>query len=108
MAIRPVILAGGSGVRLWPLSRESAPKQLLPLASTRSLLQETLLRVNTKPFLAPIVICSDQHRFLIAEQIRELGLQNVEIILEPVARNSGAAAAVAALAAERATPGSTV
>lgn len=108
MKIRPVILAGGSGVRLWPLSRESVPKQLLPLASERSLLQETLLRVDTSAFLAPIVICNDQHRFLIAEQIRELGLQTVDIILEPVARNSAAAAAVAALAAERAAPGSIV
>lgn len=108
MKIRPVILAGGSGVRLWPLSRESVPKQLLPLTSSRSLLQQTLLRVNGSGFLPPIVICNDQHRFLIAEQVRELGLQGVEIILEPIGRNSGAAAAVAALAAERASAGSLV
>lgn len=108
MKIRPVILAGGSGVRLWPLSRETMPKQLLSLNSRHSLFQETLLRVNSQEFLPPIVICNDQYRFLIAEQVHNLGIDTAEIILEPIARNSCAAAAVAALLSERMEPDSIV
>ncbi len=108
MRIRPVILAGGSGVRLWPLSRESVPKQLLPLVSEKSLLQQTLTRVASPAFLPPIIICNEQYRFLIAEQVRDAGITGAQIVLEPVARNSGAAAAVGALLSEAADPASLV
>ena len=74
--IIPVILSGGSGTRLWPVSRESFPKQLWPLLSERSLLQETVLRVRGPHFAAPIVVCNEDHRFLIAEQLREVGVTN--------------------------------
>lgn len=100
MKIRPVVLAGGSGVRLWPLSREAMPKQLQPLISDRSLLQQTLRRVSTPEFLPPIIICNDQYRFMIAEQVREAGVRGARIVLEPAARNSGPAAAVGALLAD--------
>jgi len=108
MKIRPVILAGGSGSRLWPLSREAAPKQLLPLVSDRSLLQQTLLRVQSGAFLPPIVICNEQYRFLIAEQLRDAGTEGATIVLEPVARNSAAAAAVGALLSEKSDPSALV
>jgi len=101
-------MAGGSGSRLWPLSREAAPKQLLPLVSDRSLLQQTLLRVSAAAFLPPIIVCNDQYRFLIAEQIRDAGITGAQIVLEPVARNSGAAAAVGALLSEASEPGALV
>lgn len=100
MKIRPIILAGGSGVRLWPLSREAVPKQLLPLVSDRSLLQQTLSRVQAPAFLPPIVICNERYRFLVGEQLRDAGVREAQIVLEPVARNSGAAAAVGALLSE--------
>ena len=108
MKIRPVIMAGGSGSRLWPLSREAAPKQLLPLVSDRSLLQQTLLRVSAPTFLPPIIVCNEQYRFLIAEQIRDAGIVGAQIVLEPVARNSAAAAAVGALLSEASEPGALV
>ena len=99
--IIPVILSGGSGTRLWPVSRESFPKQLWPLTSTRSLLQETALRAHGPGFAAPVVVCNQDHRFLIAEQLREAGIANARILLEPVGRNSAPAiAAAAALVAE--------
>ncbi len=97
MSIHPVILSGGSGTRLWPLSRKHYPKQLLSLTSERSLLQETLERVSGKGFEAPLVICNDQHRFSVAEQIREINLYVRDIILEPVGRNTAPAAAIAAM-----------
>jgi mannose-1-phosphate guanylyltransferase/mannose-6-phosphate isomerase len=108
MKIRPVVLAGGSGVRLWPLSREAVPKQLLPLVSDRSLLQQTLARIASPSFLPPIIICNERYRFLIGEQVREMGIESAEIVLEPVARNSGAAGAVGALLAEKSDPSSIV
>jgi mannose-1-phosphate guanylyltransferase/mannose-6-phosphate isomerase len=106
--IRPVVLAGGSGVRLWPLSREAAPKQLLPLVGDETLLQQTLKRVAAPGFQPPIIVCNDQYRFLIGEQVREAGIEGAEIVLEPVARNSAAAAAVGAIISERADPSALV
>ena len=97
--ITPVILSGGSGTRLWPLSRKSRPKQFLALASEHTMFQETLLRLdapNISP--QPIVICSDDHRFMVAEQLRELGATAESIILEPTGRNTAPALTVAALA----------
>lgn len=98
----PVILSGGSGTRLWPLSRETYPKQLLRLVGNYSLLQETVLRAQyISPSLPIILICNEAHRFLIAAQIQELGIANVHIILEPKGRNTAPAAAIAALLATR-------
>ena len=103
--IRPVLLSGGSGTRLWPLSRESYPKQLLALQGERTLLQQTALRVaDPERFEAPIVICSAEHRFIIAEQLRELGTASPRIVLEPVGRNTAPATAAAALLALRDDP----
>ena len=95
-AIWPVILSGGAGTRLWPLSRELYPKQLLPLVSERSLLQDTLGRVNGAGFAAPVIVCNDDHRFIIAEQLRQLDLKPHAIVLEPAARNTAPAVAAAA------------
>jgi mannose-1-phosphate guanylyltransferase/mannose-6-phosphate isomerase len=95
--IVPVILSGGSGTRLWPVSRESFPKQLWPLVSDRSLIQETALRATGAAFAAPVVVCNEEHRFLIAEQLREAGIRDARIVLEPVGRNSAPAIAAAAL-----------
>ena len=95
--IVPVILSGGSGTRLWPVSRESFPKQLWPLISDRSMLQETALRARGPDFAPPVVVCNEEHRFLIAEQLREAGIAGARIMLEPVGRNSAPAIAAAAL-----------
>ncbi|HEY4365973.1 MAG TPA: mannose-1-phosphate guanylyltransferase/mannose-6-phosphate isomerase [Steroidobacteraceae bacterium] len=96
----PVILSGGSGTRLWPLSRELYPKQLLPLVGKGTMLQETLARVQGVAEVgAPIVVCSEGHRFLVAEQMQSIGSQPQAIILEPVGRNTAPAIAVAAMAA---------
>jgi mannose-1-phosphate guanylyltransferase/mannose-6-phosphate isomerase len=95
--IVPVILSGGSGTRLWPVSRESFPKQLWPLVSERTMMQETALRAVDPAFAPPIVVCNLEHRFLIAEQLREAGIENARIVLEPVGRNSAPAIAAAAL-----------
>lgn len=96
--IHPVLLSGGSGVRLWPMSREQYPKQLLPLCSERSMLQDTARRVaGTDRFATPLVICNQEHRFVIAEQLRQIGIADPRIVLEPFGRNTAAAAALAAL-----------
>jgi mannose-1-phosphate guanylyltransferase/mannose-6-phosphate isomerase len=96
----PVILSGGSGTRLWPLSREFFPKQLLPLVGERTMLQDTALRlVGMAGVAAPVVVCNEQQRFMVAEQLRQVDVQPQSILLEPVGRNTAPAAAVAAMAA---------
>jgi len=98
----PVLMAGGSGTRLWPLSRELYPKQLLKLTNDKSLLQNTALRAMKIPdALPPVVICGEPHRFLVAEQLREVGLTGTTIILEPEGRNTAPAATIAALQARQ-------
>lgn len=102
--IFPVILSGGSGTRLWPLSRENQPKQLLALGGPRTMLQETALRLNGFAGEADgcgpiIVVCNAEHRFMAAEQLRAAGVTDARIVLEPVGRNTAPALALAALAA---------
>jgi mannose-1-phosphate guanylyltransferase / mannose-6-phosphate isomerase len=103
--IVPVILSGGSGTRLWPVSRESFPKQLWPLTSSRTLLQETALRAHDPVrFAPPVIVCNQEHRFLIAEQLRAAGVDGARILLEPLGRNSAPAIAAAALLVAETTP----
>lgn len=100
--IYPVIIAGGSGSRLWPLSRELNPKQFLALVEDGvSMLQATIKRLDGLEVAPPILICNEQHRFLAAEQMRFLGLGEAKIILEPVGRNTAPAIALAALQAQQ-------
>lgn len=98
--IQPVILLGGSGTRLWPLSRALYPKPFLPLISELTMVQETARRAaENEGFQAPVVVCNHEHRFLVAEQLREIGIRPRAILLEPEGRNTAPAAAAAALVA---------
>lgn len=97
----PVILSGGSGTRLWPLSRGQYPKQFLPLVSENTMLQETVLRLDGVAGLKPLIaVCNEDHRFMLAEQLWEINIKPAAIILEPVGKNTAPAVAMAALAAE--------
>ena len=102
--IVPVVLSGGTGSRLWPLSREGFPKQFWPLLSERTMLQETVDRAQGPGFASPLIVCNQAHRFLVAEQLRAAGIEDAQIVLEPVARNSAPAIAAAALLAHEADP----
>ncbi len=94
--LTPVILSGGAGTRLWPLSRELYPKQLLPLTGARTMLQQTLLRLEGLTTAAPVVVCNEAHRFLVAEQLRQMRITPRATLLEPFGRNTAPAIALAA------------
>ena len=100
-AIVPVILAGGQGTRLWPMSRSARPKQFLVLTGTESSFQETLRRVADTRYEAPVIVTNAEYRFLVAEQAQELGIVPAGVLLEPVARNTTAAIAAAAVFAQQ-------
>ena len=103
--IVPVLLSGGAGSRLWPLSRETYPKQLLSLLGENTLLQQTALRVDDRSlFTEPMVIANAEHRFAIGEQLRAVGVDRPTIVLEPFGRNTAPAVAVAALLASESDP----
>ena len=105
----PVILSGGSGSRLWPLSRKLLPKQFLPLVSDQSMFQDTISRLRGIPdATAPIVVCSNEHRFLAAEQLQRISVTALSQILEPEGRNTAPAVAVAAMAAAEHDPESII
>ena len=95
--LTPVLLSGGVGSRLWPVSREAHPKQFQPLAGELSMLQETLQRTSGLEETAPIVVCNEEHRFMVAEQLRQVDLKASALILEPQGRNTAPAVALAAL-----------
>lgn len=101
--IHPIILSGGTGTRLWPLSRNLFPKQFQPLVAARSMLQETVARLSgVAAMAAPMILCNEAHRFIVAEQMRAFDLEDVEILVEPIARNTAPAiATAAALIADR-------
>jgi mannose-1-phosphate guanylyltransferase/mannose-6-phosphate isomerase len=100
--LTPVILSGGAGTRLWPLSRELYPKQLLALTGERTMIQQTALRLEGLAAAGPVVVCNEAHRFLVAEQLRQLGVEPQAIVLEPAGRNTAPAIALAAHAALKA------
>jgi mannose-1-phosphate guanylyltransferase/mannose-6-phosphate isomerase len=97
--LTPVILSGGAGTRLWPLSRELYPKQLLALTGERTMLQQTAMRLSGLAATAPVVVCNEAHRFLVAEQLRQLHIEPRAVVLEPFGRNTAPAIALAAHAA---------
>ena len=100
----PVILCGGSGTRLWPVSRKSFPKQFWPLISQTPMLAQTALRATGPGFTAPIIVANQDHRFVVAEQLRDAGIGSPQVLLEPVGRNSAPAIAAAALLAAETNP----
>ena len=99
--MKPVVLAGGTGSRLWPKSRAALPKQFLSLTSDSTMLQDTITRLNGTDAEAPVFICNDAHRFLVAEQLRKKNIKHGGILLEPVCRNTAPAIALAALHATK-------
>ena len=99
--MKPVVLAGGTGSRLWPKSRAALPKQFLSLTSDSTMLQDTITRLNGTDAEAPVFICNDAHRFLVAEQLRKKNIKHGGILLEPVGRNTAPAIALAALHATK-------
>jgi len=106
ISVQAVVLSGGAGTRLWPFSREAYPKQFLPLAGDNSLFQETVYRIlgmdaqgGHLELLAPVVVCNEMHRFIAAEQLRQMGLLGSAILLEPIGKNTAPAATLAALRA---------
>ncbi len=97
-SIIPVILSGGSGTRLWPMSRQLRPKQFLPMVDDLTLFQNTLQRLQGIPRLEDaLIVCNEEHRFMVAEQLRTLNLKHQGILLEPIGRNTAPAIALAAL-----------
>lgn len=106
--IFPVILSGGTGTRLWPLSRAALPKQLLALHGERTMIQETVLRAALPGAAPALLLCSDAHRFLVAEQMQEIAVVPRAIVLEPMGRNTAPAAAVAALMTAEENPQSII
>jgi len=99
MTMHPIILSGGTGSRLWPLSRPLYPKQFLRLHSDKTLFQETVLRLDGMDLLSPTIICNEEHRFIVAENMRTIDREYTDIILEPVGRNTAPAIATAAIMA---------
>ena len=95
--LTPVLLSGGVGSRLWPVSRETHPKQFLPLIGEISMLQDTLQRTIGLEAAAPLVVCNEEHRFMVSEQLRQLKVEAGALILEPEGRNTAPAVALAAL-----------
>lgn len=107
--LHPVVLSGGSGTRLWPLSRQNQPKQFLTLIGERSLYQETILRAGGLPGAQPpVTVCSELHRFMVGEQLQAIGVDNGGIVLEPLPRNTAPAIALAAMQALRSDPDATL
>ena len=107
--LHPVILSGGSGTRLWPLSRQNQPKQFLALIGDHSLYQETVVRASKLPGAQPpITVCADDHRFMVGEQLQAIGIASGGILLEPAARSTAPAIALAALHALSRDPGATL
>ncbi|KMQ75507.1 mannose-1-phosphate guanylyltransferase/mannose-6-phosphate isomerase [Marinobacter subterrani] len=100
----PVILSGGSGSRLWPLSRQAYPKQFLPLVGEQSMLQQTLSRLPVDDLEAPVVVANDEHRFIVKEQLAAIGREPMSILLEPFGRNTAPAVALAAIEVARKDP----
>ena len=106
ITLHPVILAGGSGTRLWPLSREYHPKQFLPLMGPLSMVQETVSRLDGREgAAAPVIVCNEAHRFLVVDQMRDLGKRPLAVIVEPVGRNTAPALTLAALRLADLDPG---
>ena len=97
MKIHPVILAGGSGTRLWPLSREYLPKPFIPLVGDGTMFQQTLRRIEPLDTAPPVIVCNEAHRFLALDQMRELSVEQAHLVIEPVARNTAPALTLAAL-----------